>query len=40
MLPGNKKNSFAGNINFVDGNKQHVDGNMLPGNMLPGVNVF
>ena len=21
--------------NFVDGNKQHVDGNMLPGNMLP-----
>jgi len=24
------------NMNFVDGNKQHVDGNMLPGNnMLP-----
>ena len=22
----------------VDGNKQHVEGNMLPGNMLPGVN--
>jgi len=21
--------------NFVDGDKQHVDGNMLPGNMLP-----
>jgi len=22
----------------VAGNKQHVEGNMLPGNMLPGVN--
>jgi len=21
--------------NFIDGNKQHVYGNMLPGNMLP-----
>jgi len=29
--------------NFVDGNKQHVQGNMLPGNsgnMLPDVNAL
>jgi len=23
---------------YVAGNKQHVEGNMLPGNVLPGVN--
>jgi len=25
----------SGNMNFVDGNKQHVEGNMLPNHMLP-----
>jgi len=29
MLPGKQ---------HVAGNKQHAEGNMLPGNMLPGVN--